>query len=220
MHKIILILAVLFVSGCAGVSTYTGPSAPVLPQAAVIGLRHRVEPKQTLWRISRMYNVDIDDILKANNLSEDTTIEIGQILIIPNRLKPSSDIVFSGGDDFIWPLKGRVLTGFGASYRNLINKGVNIQVSSDSDILASGSGRVVFYAVNFGNFGRTLIIEHSNGLRSVYCRASEFYVRPGESVQRGALIGRINSSDRRRSNYFHFEIRKSSIPQNPLFYLP
>ena len=219
MNNFILILILFLVSGCVSSPTYTGPRPPVSYQA-VAGLHHRVEPKQTLWMISRMYNVDIDDILRANNISEEATIEIGQVLLIPNRSKPLSELVISAGDDFIWPLKGRILSGFGANYQNLINKGINIQVPVDADILASRSGRVVFYAANFGNFGRTIIIDHGNGLRSVYSRASEFFVRPGENVQRGALIGRVSSTIRGKSNYLHFEIRKGAMPQNPLFYLP
>ena len=167
-----------------------------------------------------MYNVDIDDILRANNISEDATIEVGQLLLIPGRLKPQSQMVLSGGDDFIWPLKGKLVSGFGSTYQNLINKGINIQVPAESDILASSSGKVVFYASNFGNFGKTVIIDHGNGLRSVYSRLSEFYVRPGESVQKGSLIGRISPTAKGKSNYLHFEIRKGALAQNPLFYLP
>ncbi|MBU1924149.1 MAG: LysM peptidoglycan-binding domain-containing M23 family metallopeptidase [Candidatus Omnitrophica bacterium] len=219
MKKIILILMILVVSGCTSTPTYTGLKPPISSQA-IPGLHHRVEPKQTLWRISRMYNVDIDDILRANNISEDAIIEIGQVLIIPNRSKPLSEPVFSNVDDFIWPLKGKIVSVFGTNYQNLINKGINIQVSIDADILASRSGKVVFYAANFGNFGKTVIIDHGNGLRSIYSRLSEFFVRPGENVQRGALIGRIGSTVRGKNNYMHFEIRKGTMPQNPLFYLP
>jgi len=219
MKNIILILMILVASGCASIPTYTGPRPPASPQA-IPGLHHRVEPKQTLWRISRIYNVDIDDILRANNISEDATIEVGQLLLIPNRLKPQREQVFSSGDDFIWPLRGKIIAGFGANYQNLINKGINIQVSADVDVLASRSGKVVFYAANLGNFGRTVIIDHGNGLRSVYSRLSEFFVHPGENVQRGSLIGRISPSDGGKSNYLHFEIRKGAMPQNPLFYLP
>ncbi|MFA4993341.1 MAG: LysM peptidoglycan-binding domain-containing M23 family metallopeptidase [Candidatus Omnitrophota bacterium] len=220
MKRIILILVVLVVSGCASSPVYTVTRPPVSHQI-VPGLAHRVEPKQTLWRISRMYNVDIDDILRANNISEDSTIEIGQVLVIPGRLKPQSDEPgLSSGDDFIWPLKGKIIAGFGVSYRNLINKGINIQVSMDADILASRSGKIVFYAADFGNFGRTLIIDHGNGLRSIYSGASDFFVQPGENVQRGALIGRIGSTFKGKNNYLHFEIRKGAMPQNPLFYLP
>ena len=167
-----------------------------------------------------MYDVDIDDILRANNISEDATIEIGQVLLIPNRSKPAITPALSNGDDFIWPLKGRIVAGFGSSYQNLINKGINIKVSVDTDILASRSGKIVFYAVNFGNFGKTIIIDHGNGLRSVYSRLSESFVRPGENVQRGSLIGRIAPTLKGRNNYLHFEIRKGPMPQNPLFYLP
>lgn len=167
-----------------------------------------------------MYNVEIDDILRVNNISEGATIEIGQMLLIPNRSKPQSEAVFSGNDDFIWPLKGKILSAFGSNYQNLINRGINIQISAEADILASRAGKVVFYADNFGNFGRTLIIDHGNGLRSIYSRASEFFVRPGESVQRGALIGRIGQAPGGKNSYLHFEIRKGVMPQNPLFYLP
>jgi LysM repeat protein len=218
MKNIIVVLIVLIASGCVSTPIYTGPRPPISRQV-VSGIQHRVEPKQTLWRISRMYNVDIDDILRANNIAENATIEIGQVLLIPNRLKPQVDLVFSGGDDFIWPLKGKVVSGFGATYHNLINKGINIQVPQDVDILASDGGKVVFYAANFGNFGKTLIIDHGNGLFSVYSRAAEFYVKPGENVQKGILIGRVSPKLKGRNNYFHFEIRKGPIPQNPLFYL-
>jgi len=220
MKNIIAILIVLTASGCVSAPTYTtGPRPPVSLQA-VAGLRHRVEPKETLWRISRMYNVDIDEILRVNNISEDAAIEIGQILVIPGRFKAQKDVVLSAGDDFMWPLKGRVIAAFGSTYQDLINKGINIQIPSDTDILASRTGKVVFYSPDMGNFGKTLIIDHGSGLRTVYSRAAEFYVRPGDNVQRGSLIGRIGPVAKGKTNYLHFEIRKGIAAQNPLFYLP
>ena len=219
MKKIILIFLVLLVGGCATSGHYTGP---ILPSAAVgvPGIHHRVAAGQTLWKISKIYNVDIDDILRLNRLPEDATIEIGQVLLIPNRLTPQNEPIKSGGDDFVWPLKGRVIASFGSNYGNLMNRGINIQASTGAGILAARSGRVVFYATNFGNFGKTIIIDHGDGLRSIYSRASEILVRSGENVQRGALIGRVGSSARNRNSYLHFEIRRGSLAQNPLFYLP
>jgi len=219
MKKIILILMLLGVAGCAGAPSYTRPMAPAMAKA-LPGVRHRVEAGQTLWRISKIYDVDIDDILRSNNISEEATIEIGQMILIPNRLKQQNVPVKLSGDDFIWPLKGRVIAGFGSSYRNMMNKGINIQGQPGADILAARAGRVVFYAGSFGNFGRTIIIDHGDGLRSVYARASDVFVRPGDSVQRGNVLGRVGSSGRDKNNYLHFEIRKGALPENPLFYLP
>jgi len=218
MKDIILILIIIGIAGCTTVPSYTGPSLPVSTQG-VTGVYHRVEAGQTLWKISRLYNVDIDDILRINHISEDTDIEIGQKLLIPHRLRPQNIPVRSSGDDFIWPLRGRVIGNFGSTYRNLINKGINIQAPAGADILATRAGRVVFYANNFGNYGKTVIIDHGDGLRSIYSRISEIFVQPGENVQRGALVGRVGTTTRDKNSYLHFEIRKGALPQNPLFYL-
>ncbi|MDP2044278.1 MAG: LysM peptidoglycan-binding domain-containing M23 family metallopeptidase [Candidatus Omnitrophota bacterium] len=219
MRKIILILIFLGLSGCASVPPYTRPIAPPVTQF-VPGVHHRVEAGQTLWRISKIYDVDIDEILRVNHISGDAAIEIGQMLLIPNRLKQQNVPVKSSMDDFIWPLKGRVIAGFGVCYHNIINKGINLQGVTGTDVLAARQGRVVFYAGDFGNFGKTVIIDHGDGLRSIYSRVSEVFVRPGEDVRRGAVIARIGSAKRDKAVYLHFEIRKGALAQNPLFYLP
>ncbi len=219
MKNIILIFIVLSVSGCATNLPSTGPILPFSAQIAP-EIHHRVEAGQTLWKISKIYDVDIDDILRLNRISEDAIIETGQMLLIPSRLKMQNVAVKSFGDDFIWPIKGRVIAGFGSNYHNLMNKGINIQALTGADILAARSGRVVFYADNFGNFGKTIIIDHGDGLRSVYSRISEIFINLGDNVQRGALIGRVGSTLRDKNSYLHFEIRKRAIAQNPLFYLP
>jgi len=218
MRKIILILIFLGLSGCVSAPPYTRPIAPPAAQF-VPGVHHRVEAGQTLWRISKIYDVDIDEILRVNHISGDAAIEAGQMLLIPNRLKQQNVPVKSSMDDFIWPLKGRVIAGFGACYHNIINKGINLQGVTGTDVLAARQGRVVFYAGDFGNFGKTVIIDHGDGLRSIYSRVSEVFVRPGEDVQRGAVIARIGSAKRDKGVYLHFEIRKGALAQNPLFYL-
>lgn len=183
-------------------------------------MHHRVEVGQTLWMISKLYAVDIDEILRINHISEEAKIETGQVLLIPSRSKPQDMTVKSSGDDFIWPLKGKVISGFGLNYRNLMNKGINIQASMGAGVFATRSGRVVFCADNFGNFGKTIIIDHGDGLRSVYSRVWQIYVRLDEMVQSGSMIGSVGTSIRDKNSYLHFEIRKGALPQNPLFYLP
>jgi len=220
MKKFILIFILFSLAGCQTVPPYTGPVLPVLSQK-VSGVRHKVEAGQTLWKISRIYNVDIEDILRLNHISENSAIEVGQILLIPERLVAHNEQpVKSSSDDFIWPIRGRVIAGFGSNYHNLMNKGINIQAFAGADILATRSGRIVFYAANFGNFGKTIIIDHGDGLRSVYSRIADIFVRPGDNVQRGTSIGRIGASLRDKNIYLHFEIRKGALPQNPLYYLP
>ena len=217
-RKFILILLIFGLAGCVSAPQYNRPIAPALTNMP--GIYHRVAAGQTLWKISKLYDIDLDEILRVNRNLESSKIEIGQTIFIPNRrnqVRPSVNYV---SDDFIWPLKGRVVGSFGVNYRNFMNKGLNIQPYSNTDIVASRSGKVVFYANNFANFGKTLIIDHGDGLRSVYARNAEVYVRIGESVKQGSLIARTGSAGRDKGTYLHFEIRKGANPQNPLFYLP
>lgn len=219
MKNIFLTFITLGIIGCSSAPLYTGPSLSPLKQEAG-GINHRVEAGQTLWRISKIYNVEISDILKLNHLSENTGITTGQTLLIPPRANAKNSALNTGGDDFIWPLKGKVIAGFGTNYHNLLNKGLNIRPYADESILAARTGRVVFYADHFGNFGKTIIIEHGDGLRSIYSRVQETFVRPGNTVRKGDVIARAGNCARDKNIYLHFEIRKGALAQNPLFYLP
>ena len=223
MRNIFLILVVIFFAGCQTVKpTYTGPSFAVSTPQIPAGNQHKVAAKETLWKISQIYNVEISDILHLNHLAEDAKIEPGQILLIPksstSSLPVNAGYVNSRHDDFIWPLRGKIIAGFGSVYHNLAIKGINIQSSADADVLASRSGRVVFYAANLGNFGKTIIIDHGDGLRSLYAHIAEIFVRPGDNIERGAVLGRLGVLG--DSSYLYFEICKGALPQNPLFYLP
>ncbi len=219
MRKIgLLIIIVLGLAGCASTVPYTTPIVPAFTNMP--GIYHHVEAGQTLWKISRIYAIDLEEILRVNRNLESSRLEPGQVIFIPNRHNKVELPVNYTNDDFIWPLKGRVIAPFGTNYHNLMNKGLNIQPYSNTGIIASRSGKVVFYSSDFGNFGKVLIIDHGDGLRSVYARNLEVYVRIGEIVKQGALIARAGSVGRDKGTYLHFEIRKGANPQNPTFYLP
>jgi len=121
------------------------------------------------------------------------------------------------GEDFIWPVKGRVEGRFGQSSGGAISRGIYIRPFSGRDIVASMSGRVVFANDNFAGLGRTVIIEHKDNFFTVYSFETDIIVRPGDTVKQGAVIARLNSSG---DNRLFFQIRKGHLPKNPIFYLP
>ncbi len=206
----------LFLIGCA-TAPYT---LPPKPQFAMPGIYHRVEKGQTLWRISKIYSADLDEIVRINRILDATSIEPGQFIFIPSAQKKQYLSGQSSAEDFSWPLKGRVITSFGQTLNDMINKGINIQGVKGQDVVASRSGKVIFYDSNFENFGKTIIIEHGDGFSTVYARNSEVLVKIGDYVQRRTVIAKVGSSDRDKNAYLHFEIRKGYIPKNPYFYLP
>ena len=164
--------------------------------------------------------MDLEELARVNRILDSTAIEVAQLLFIPNRqtLKPVT--LSYSSEDFIWPIKGRVIAAFGQTYNNMINKGINIQPHSSLDVVASRSGRVVFYADGLGGFGKTIIIEHGDGLSTVYARNSDVFIKAGDSVKKGTVIAKAGSAGRDKNRYLHFEIRKGHMPQNPYYYLP
>ncbi len=209
----------LFLAGCAG-SAYLKPPVASAPPG-LPGVYHRVEKGQTLWRISKIYGVELEELAAINRITDASSIETGQQLFVPNRTQPQSPrSSYSDSDDFIWPLRGRVTGAFGQNIGNMLNKGINIQPASSLNVLACASGRVVFSSINFAGMGRTIIIDHENGLFTVYGRNAEVFVRLGDKVAKGAVIAKVGSHGRNRQVYLHFEVRRGALAQNPLFYLP
>jgi len=206
----------LFIAGCA--STPITPAYK--PETTTPGIYHSVAKGQTLWRISQIYNIDLDEIARFNRISDATNIETGQLIFIPRGQKPQHipKTAYSS-EEFIWPVKGKVLSAFGQTFNNMINKGINIQPAGNTDVVASRSGKVVFYSDNLESFGKTIIIDHNDGFSTVYARNHEVFIKAGDKVQKGSLIARAGSAGRDRATYLHFEVRKKHIPQNPFFYL-
>lgn len=207
----------LWLAGCATISF-----TPVKPQQKNSpGIYHRVEKGQTLWKISKLYNVDLDEMMRINHLDDTSNIEINQMLFIPQayRQNPAADnIPYS--EDFSWPLNGKIIAVFGQQINNMVNNGINIQAYIDSDVVASRSGKVIFCADQFFNFGKTIIIDHGDGFSSVYTGNSKVIVKTGDMVDKGRTIAKIKKTEKDQNAYLHFEIRKGYTPQNPSFYLP
>lgn len=208
-------LYVIFsIVGCA-----TAPlTQPRLPPQDIPGIYHRVEKGQTLWRISKLYAIDLDELAKVNRILDAGNIEIGELIFVPYRKKVEKAPLGQPLDDFIWPLRGKVVASFGQTFNNLINKGIDIQPFGSREVVAAKAGKVVFYTDNFGYYGKTIIIDHADGFLTVYARNAQVYIKVGDSVQGGALIAKVDSGNRNAT--LHFEIRKGHIPQNPNFYLP
>lgn len=218
-YSLLVISYLLLVAGCA-----TAPLVmPSGPQGSP-GIYHRVEKSQTLWRISKIYNVDLDELATANHIVNASRIETGQLIFIPHRQKPQVSTYKSstGHEDFIWPIKGKVVVLFGQTQtsNSMFNKGIDIQPYGSGEVVASRSGRVVFCADDLRGFGKTIIIDHGDGFSTIYARNSEVFVKINDSVNQKTVIAKAGSSGRGKNEYLHFEIRKGYLAQNPYFYLP
>ncbi|MFH1238988.1 MAG: peptidoglycan DD-metalloendopeptidase family protein, partial [bacterium] len=131
------------------------------------------------------------------------------------RLK-SSGLVQRRGN-LSWPVSGEVISLFGKYKRQdldtyFFNNGIEIQGAKDSGVLAVEEGAVLF-AGDFKGYGKTVIIEHSRDLCTVYSHLGIIKVRPGEYVKKKDVIGTLNGSS------LYFEIRLDNKPEDPLLWL-
>lgn len=125
----------------------------------------------------------------------------------------------SGISKMRWPVRGRVISGFGGSGGGKANDGIDIAVPAGTPVKAAENGVVIYAGDGLKEFGNTVLVRHENGLVTVYGHASELKVQRGQKVRRGediALAGMSGSADTPR---LHFEVRKDSSPVNPTSYL-
>lgn len=120
-----------------------------------------------------------------------------------------------------WPTVGRLITSpFG--YRihpiwriRMFHSGIDISGSYGDSIYAVNDGRVIYSGWQSG-YGKVVIIDHGNGMSTLYAHCSQLLVNEGDQVKRGQLIGRVGSTGWSTGNHLHFEIRKNGTPVNPL----
>jgi murein DD-endopeptidase MepM/ murein hydrolase activator NlpD len=98
-----------------------------------------------------------------------------------------------------------------------MHKGIDIARPSDRSILAADNGTVVF-AGEDGGYGNKVVIDHNNGMRTLYAHLSSIDVSVGQTVQKGSKIGIMGSTGNSTGIHLHFEVYQNNKLQNPLNY--
>lgn len=204
-----------------------GNRLSILP---ISGLAHKVASGETLERIAKKYQANTDQIITFNKLASSADIRTGEILIIPGGVKPTEVVVrapqpvssilkdiFSPvqdtGTKLLWPLLSRRMT----QYFTLRHSGVDVGDKKGQPIFAAESGRVERSGWT-GGYGLNVVINHGNGLKTLYAHSSELLVKVGEVVSRGQIIARIGSTGRSTGPHLHFEVLINGRRTNPLNY--
>jgi murein DD-endopeptidase MepM/ murein hydrolase activator NlpD len=123
------------------------------------------------------------------------------------------------GSRFIWPVKGKILSDFGAKEGGLFNDGINIAAARGANVLASDSGVVVYAGNEIRGFGNLVLIKHANGWMTAYGHNDQLLVHRGQMVQRGQIIAKAGSTGNVATPQLHFEIRRGPRAVDPTKYL-
>jgi murein DD-endopeptidase MepM/ murein hydrolase activator NlpD len=203
--------------------------------------QHVVGPGETVYGISRAYGVDAYELATANGLVAPFALHVGQTLRVPasggesarlrptttapviSARRPSSPATIpppppaSGG--FVWPVKGKVVSAFGAKSKGLHNDGINIAALRGTPVRAAENGVVAYAGNQLRGFGNMLLIKHAGGWITAYAHNEELLVSRGDKVRKGQIVARVGSSGSVSKPQLHFELRKGKQAVDPRKYL-
>ncbi len=188
-------------------------------------ISYKVRRGDTLEKLARRYHTTIRTIKKVNNFTNSNIIA-GQIIKMPKLvvdLSRSSRNRSRVKKDFIWPVRGRISSNYGWRIHPVLNKrhfhgGIDIAVGSGTSVRAAKAGRVL----NSGwiqGFGKTVTIDHSNGVVTLYAHNSKLLVKAGQKVSQGQIISKSGSTGLSTGPHVDFRILINSKTVNPLKYL-
>lgn len=186
-------------------------------------LTYTVKKGDTLYSISRKTDASVESISEINRITGNK-ITPGMKLRIRNcSVKREYPAARTGeaakgkenpaAGKFLWPLKN-VCKFRKDGNEEVKSIGIFITGSAGSDVIASGDGRVEKVGYMRG-YGRYVVVRHENRFVTVYSNLLKIYVREGEKLSRGDIIGCL-SDDRT----LHFQIGHAGKPENPLKHLP
>ena len=124
-----------------------------------------------------------------------------------------------GGERFLWPVQGKVISNFGPKKGGLNNDGINISAAEGATVVAADNGVVAYAGNELRGFGNLLLIRHADGWVTAYAHNEKLLVKRGEKVKRGQAIAQIGRTGNVSAPQLHFEVRKGTDPVDPLKYL-
>lgn len=211
-----------------------GQKLKILPSS---GIEHPVKSGDTVLAIAKKYQSEAQAIISYNKLANASDIKSGDLLFIPNGVKPTQitssyqpkpsnspanttneklpPAAIDSNTKLLWPVLSQRIT----QYYGLNHTGLDIGDKTGNPIYAAESGKVEAAAWNAGGYGYYVIINHGNGLKTLYGHSSKLLVKAGDTVTRGETIALVGSTGRSTGPHLHFEVRINDSRTNPLNYI-
>lgn len=116
-----------------------------------------------------------------------------------------------------WPVHGKVSSGYGMrgkGNRARMHQGIDIPVPKGTPVQASAAGTVTEARV-YNGYGKTVIIDHKNGTKTLYAHCSDLAVKQGDQVKTGQVIAYAGSTGRSTTSHVHFGVMVAGTFQDP-----
>ena len=187
----------------------------------VTGMVITVSEGETVQSIAKKYKTDAQKIVNYpfNDFADLDTfaLNVGQTLVVPDGVEPAAAPLFiaqgpapmsiaTGIGQILWPTNG-VITQCPVWY----HVAFDIANPAEPGVMAATNGVVSVPPFDRYGYGNHIIVNRGDGLSTLYGHLSEIYVRTGDHVARGQVIGRMGSTGRSTGPHLHFETRINNV---------
>lgn len=223
----------------SGRTAEKGANSRALSSAAADGFFLRLRSGQTLYSMARVYGVPLGTLMRVNGIVDARTIPDGKPIFIPGARKrldvpqtyaaasllplaPLPGAVQPRGSsgartptpDLVWPIRGAVTSKFGRRGRRDYHEGIDIRGVRGEVIEAAAAGVVLRAGTGHG-YGKMVVVDHGDGLTTLYAHASRLLVRAGDRVDAGQPIAEVGRTGNAKGPHLHFEVRRAGRPVDP-----
>lgn len=136
-----------------------------------------------------------------------------------NAIDDAADAASTDGKSFRWPVRGRIISGFGSKPNGEKNDGINLAVPEGTSVKSVEAGTVIYSGNELEGYGNLVLVRHADGWVSAYAHNKDILVKRGDQVRRGETLAHAGMSGSVSAPQVHFELRKGAKPVNPLDYL-
>jgi lipoprotein NlpD len=211
--------------------------APVLvttPSGTKVkGVYHTIGRGETLWRIAKTYDIDLQLLAELNDIDDPAKIKAGEKVFIlgatekkkvvmektpPPPSSSSAPKIKTEKNKFMWPVDGKVVSDYGVR-NGLRYEGIEIAAIEGTTVRAAKDGTVIYDGTLKG-YGNVIILKHDDNFKTVYAFNRVNLVTEGGHVNIGEAIATVGKSGQSSRPGLHFQVWKGDRSRNPLFFLP
>ena len=202
----------------AGTQTAPVSMPEIRPSAQAQQAPRKTAPRgdKRLYTDATLAELKKDDNAKAER--DEPKIDKPVVVVASVPSIGAGSIVRADDDEklsWMWPSDGKVVANFDEGK----NKGIDIAGKPGQQVMAAGSGKVMYAGSGIRGYGNLVIVKHSNSLLSAYAHNRSILVKEGQNVNKGQMIAEMGDSDA-DSVKLHFEIRQQGKPVDPSRFLP
>ena len=202
------------------------------------GVFQKVQAGLTISDVARAYQVNSEYLLRVNDIADPRKLTAGRELFIPDGNPLPRDRMtrlMEKRKTRTWTTRGSIGNPIGSSGPLVVSDGygkrrhpitgetqfhggIDLVAPWGTPVLSVKEGTVA-HAAWKGGYGKLVMIEHPNGMVTYYGHLTEMFVKEGDTVTEGQLIGKVGATGDVTAPHLHFEIRQNGSVRNPTRYL-